>query len=388
MGQGTLVGVSSLMSEYQYYEFRAIDHPLTDQQMRELRAISTRAAISRMSFSNHYEYGDLKANPRDLLMNYFDASLYFAHWRYAEVAFRFPKNAVDVRVLRRYATAQSLEIKITGRHVVVAMSVEREDFDGADDGASWLSSLIGLRGDIASGDERPLYLAWLLGVQYGQVADETVEPGRPDGLVRLSPSLASFVDIMGLDRDLVAAAAEGGARIPAALAARDLEHWLADLGSDEHVALLSRVARGDGSVGAEITRRYRQYARPQPSSLPLRTASALRERAEEKLEARRQVARQREDQARARRERHEQAARDRYLAVLAKQVSQAWQRIDALVATKRPRDYDAAVTLLSDLRDVSERKGRAVQFVKRVSQLREAHATKPSLLARLKRAGF
>jgi hypothetical protein len=49
------------MSEYQYYEFRTIDRPLTDRQMRELRAVSTRAVISRTTFSNHYEYGDLKA---------------------------------------------------------------------------------------------------------------------------------------------------------------------------------------------------------------------------------------------------------------------------------------------------------------------------------------
>ena len=61
MGQGTLVGSLEPMSEYQYYEFRTIDRPLTDRQMRELRAISTRAAISRRSFSNHYEDGDLKA---------------------------------------------------------------------------------------------------------------------------------------------------------------------------------------------------------------------------------------------------------------------------------------------------------------------------------------
>jgi hypothetical protein len=61
------------MSEYQYYEFRAIDRSLTDRQMQELRATSTRAAISRTSFSNHYEYGDLKANPRDLVVKYFDA---------------------------------------------------------------------------------------------------------------------------------------------------------------------------------------------------------------------------------------------------------------------------------------------------------------------------
>ncbi len=52
------------MSEYQYYEFRAIDRLLTDRQMQELRAISTRAAISRTSFSNYYTFGDLKANPR------------------------------------------------------------------------------------------------------------------------------------------------------------------------------------------------------------------------------------------------------------------------------------------------------------------------------------
>jgi len=31
------------MSEYQYYEFLAIDRPLTADEMAELRALSTRA---------------------------------------------------------------------------------------------------------------------------------------------------------------------------------------------------------------------------------------------------------------------------------------------------------------------------------------------------------
>jgi len=56
-----------------------------------------------------YTYGDLKANPRDLLIRYFDASLSFAHWFYVELAFRFPKTAVDMRGLRRYAAGQSLD---------------------------------------------------------------------------------------------------------------------------------------------------------------------------------------------------------------------------------------------------------------------------------------
>lgn len=52
------------MSEYQYYEFRAIDQPLASRQIGELRAVSTRAKISASRFVNHYEWGDLKADPR------------------------------------------------------------------------------------------------------------------------------------------------------------------------------------------------------------------------------------------------------------------------------------------------------------------------------------
>ena len=40
------------MSEYQYYEFRTADRPLTKQEMGELRALSTRAKITSTSFVN------------------------------------------------------------------------------------------------------------------------------------------------------------------------------------------------------------------------------------------------------------------------------------------------------------------------------------------------
>jgi hypothetical protein len=48
------------MSEYQYYEFQAIDRRLTEAQMRELRSVSTRACITPTSFVNHYEWGNFK----------------------------------------------------------------------------------------------------------------------------------------------------------------------------------------------------------------------------------------------------------------------------------------------------------------------------------------
>jgi hypothetical protein len=42
------------MSEYQYYEFQAIDRQLTVKEMAELRSYSTRARITATSFINDY----------------------------------------------------------------------------------------------------------------------------------------------------------------------------------------------------------------------------------------------------------------------------------------------------------------------------------------------
>jgi hypothetical protein len=48
------------MSEYQYYEFQAIDRPLTRKEMEGLRALSSRATITPHSFTNVYNWGDFK----------------------------------------------------------------------------------------------------------------------------------------------------------------------------------------------------------------------------------------------------------------------------------------------------------------------------------------
>ncbi|HEX5345713.1 MAG TPA: hypothetical protein VFW64_01200 [Pseudonocardiaceae bacterium] len=39
------------MSEYQYYEFLALDRPLDDRQQAEVRSLSTRAAITPPALS-------------------------------------------------------------------------------------------------------------------------------------------------------------------------------------------------------------------------------------------------------------------------------------------------------------------------------------------------
>ena len=58
------------MSEYQYYEFCAIDRPLDARQQRELRALSTRARITSTRLVNTYRWGDFKGDPRLLMSRY------------------------------------------------------------------------------------------------------------------------------------------------------------------------------------------------------------------------------------------------------------------------------------------------------------------------------
>jgi hypothetical protein len=52
------------MSEYQYYEFLAVDRPLDERQQDEVRALSTRARITATSFINEYHWGNFGGDPR------------------------------------------------------------------------------------------------------------------------------------------------------------------------------------------------------------------------------------------------------------------------------------------------------------------------------------
>ena len=110
--------------------------------------------------------------------------------------------------------------------------------------------------------------------------------------------------------------------------------------------------------------------------------------AERRAEERRRREAERAAQERARREQEAAEARERYLAALAQREAEAWREVDALIATKQPGKYDDAVTLLKDLRDIAIRAGRQGEVEARLVRLREQHAKKPRLVARLQAAGL
>jgi hypothetical protein len=60
------------MSEYQYYEFVAVDGPISDEGMRYAEGCSSRAEVSRMRWRNVYDFGDFRGKVETLL-KYYDA---------------------------------------------------------------------------------------------------------------------------------------------------------------------------------------------------------------------------------------------------------------------------------------------------------------------------
>src|SRR5438309_67984 len=135
------------MSEYQYYEFRAIDRSLTEREMRELRAISSRAQITPVSFINFYNYGDFKGNPVSLMEKYFDAFLYYANWGTRELKFRLPRRLVDVERASAYCLGEGASLRVTDEAVILEFVSDEEPgedyWDGEGDGT--LGTLLPLR---------------------------------------------------------------------------------------------------------------------------------------------------------------------------------------------------------------------------------------------------
>jgi hypothetical protein len=125
-----------------------------------------------------------------------------------------------------------------------------------------------------------------------------------------------------------------------------------------------------------------QSAAPAPARAS-RTASQLFAARDALIEEKTQKAAARAAKERSRLERERAEARTKYLNDLARRESAAWSEVDALIATKQPKNYDRAVTLLVDLNDLAVRSGRALATQQRIRDLRARHSSKSSLRKRL-----
>nr|WP_296071654.1 hypothetical protein [uncultured Actinoplanes sp.] len=377
-----------LMSEYQYYEFVALDQALSAKQQGELRAVSSRGRITSSSFVNDYQWGDLKADPAKWMERYFDAHLYLANWGSRRIMLRLPKAALARETAEAFCFGESACCWATRTHVILDLRSEDEDGD-----EEWwdeerrLAAIVPVRAELAAGDRRLLYLAWLLCVQNRELDDDEPEPPIPAGLAKLSGPLRALADFLRLDPDLLdAAAAPSRPLTEVAPSAADLRRWVKEMPVAHKDEVLLRVLRGEvGLLRSELLRQFHGTAQENPAG-ESRTAGELLAAAENRWAMRQQRIRQREVAERKRREEAAAAAREQRLDELARNPVRVWDQVEELIATKRPKDYDTAVALLLDLQALAVREGEIFELAEQMSRLRERHARKPSLIDRFDRA--
>jgi hypothetical protein len=379
------------MSEYQYYDFRVVDRALTEAEIKVLRAISTRAVITSTSFTNHYEWGDLKADPFKLLEKYFDAFVYVANWGTHQFYLRLPCEFADHVQLGDLLTGEAAWGRQVGKHLIIGFETQLEQDDWDDDGSGWMGSLLSLRSDLLRGDLRCLYLGWLLGVQAEEFDEDELEPPVPAGLGELSAPLHALMEFLGIDEALVEVAASASAPQSAGPSQKELTEWIQSLPEKEKDDLLVTAALESGERWKiELLRRFQQHVAQHTSHAPavtqrrtvrdlLAAAQARTEKRTRRLEAKRAA-------EAARQKAQAEAERARYLDQLEKCEGETWERIAAHIQKRRPNEYDKAVTLLTDLHDLAVRKQRVSEFQSALARLRQAHAAKQGFLHRLAKA--
>ena len=363
------------MSEFQFYEFRSVDKPLSQTERNEVSGWSSRAVVSDTRAVFTYSYSDFPKDERSVVADYFDAMFYTANWGAARLIFKFPADLVPARQLRHY-TAEGVEVLSKNGSTLLYMSVNSEDGDHwIDEDENAMASLIALRGDIMAGDYRCLYLIWLKVTmeeaqsEWGGVDPESEEPPVPAGLTALNAALSAFVAAFNIDEDLIAAAAETSAAPDAQTEGDDAEK-LAQLSNEEKDAFLRRLLQNEPLLSAKLKQRLPQTSDRTTAATDTRRRSVGQilqavGTARQRREHLRTVAREQQEEARLQQLEHEEP--------------QLWQRVDTLIREKNSRSYDEAVTTLKDLKFLAVARGRSLAFKERVEELQKEYSRLSSL---------
>lgn len=370
------------MSTYQYYEFQAIDRPLTAKEQSTIQKLSSRVELTPHRAVFLYNYGDFRGKPEEIVTKYFDVMFYIANWGTRQLIFRFPKAIVDPGWYEPYELPYAITIKQTDSYVVLNININDEDgeMSGWVDGEGWLPKLLPLRDQLLTGDVRLLYLAWLRAVPnckgYRGIEADPIEPPIPPGLGKLSAPLETFIDLVELDSDLVTVAAKASQKAPAK-SAPSLEAGLADLSASEKEEFLLKLVRREPHVDLQLINRLKELAGP-ADGVP-KSVSGYRRLSELTGMI---------DAAYAKRIKKEQEAarrkRNKELKALVPKEGKLWQQVVFLIETKQARPYDEATALLKDLRDLAEYQKKLPEFIERFNKLQDDYQSRPALMRRFR----
>lgn len=199
---------------------------------------------------------------------------------------RLPGDLLDPEVVEDYCVGELLSARVTAGFVVLDFTSEDDAGDFDYDAEALLSTIVGVRAELAAGDLRSLYIGWLAAYgawerdedAFDRDADDDLEPPVPPGLTTLTAAQQALADFLRLDEDLLAVAARTSSPLKdVADDPGDVAAWVTRLPVATKNRLLAQVIRGDAArVRMELMRRFRSDTAPTAGPLaPPRTVADL-----------------------------------------------------------------------------------------------------------------
>ena len=380
------------MSEYQYYEFLTIDRQLTEDEMAELRALSTRATITPVSFTNEYNWGKFKGDPDTLMQRYFDAHVYVANWMAAIFMVRLPIEALTRETTRAVAVPGMLDIEATETHWIITWSMrESENYERFDmeSGRGWMARLVAVRDELLRGDLRSLYIGWLAAVAPEMMDDDEMEPLSVSGFGGLTAAQQALAEFLEVDPDLLAGAGMGSLAAPKVeISRQDIDRWIDALPRDEVNSILKHLLEGKGQQAERSLRnrfvswrRDLQAGDPGPSQ---RTVGELLQNAEKA----RKIRLQKEKRDRVQRVSKRRKDREAHLKDLSGGFPGAWESVREAVERGSGLGYDEASRALVDIAEAYGLFSTKKQFQEELKKFMAGYTRRKALIQRLVKAGI
>lgn len=373
------------MSEYQYYEFAAIDGPISDEGLSYARACSSRANVSRVRWQNTYHFGSFSGSV-DTLLKYYDAHFYIANWGTVRLSLAFPKSAIAPEALQPYLRGgesyeDTLTVKEIDNRCIVYWERHEEGGWWETGGEGVIDQLIGIREELLRSDYRALFLGWLADFAPDEWKDPkdggVMMPPIPAGLEHLSSSLETLVQHFPVDTDALAVAA--GLSQAATPDRIPLAAVLNTLSVSEMRPMLVRVAEGGGAgVMAELNRMT--YPRQAPASPAMRCIDF----AAKAIQAG-EMRQKQEAAAAAAKRQHEAELRRQRLALVMQRADNLWPTLDPLMDQKIASAYDQAAAQLQELRDAYAQAGNLGAFQQKLAGFRRRYSNRPAMLRRIEK---
>jgi len=356
------------MSEYQFYEFKSIDKPLSKEDKEKIATWSSRSNPTNSGVIFTYSYGNFPKSEIDVVEKYFDAMFYISNWGTTRLIFKFPKELIPAVKIKPYCIEYGLALSLKSNYYLLDFIFEDEEGGGGRwiEGEGWLSSLIQLRDDILNGDYRSLYLIWLKNImtpidnEWDNMDPDMLEPDIPQNLKELTGPLQDFIEIFDIDKDYVEAASENCQTITNK-EIFDYEANIKNLNDIEKHEFIVRLLNNEPLLASKLKMRLKELAGSNKgidSDNKRRSAGEIAERVKEMRKARK-----------------EQEAKDhqekqlRKLTELESSQNRLWIKVYQLISEKNTKAYEEAIKILKDLKELSIYKGSLEEYSGRVEEI-------------------